>query len=145
MQPESLTDVTMHQGYLRTEAARSLGLRGAVALPAVRGEEVLAVLEFYSCDEILAAPVNQTSTAIAHELGAFFARRRGQLAPSALTPRELEVLQLAAQGRTTAQMAESMSIGAATAKTHLENIYRKFGVPDRSAAVALALRLGIID
>jgi DNA-binding CsgD family transcriptional regulator len=145
MQPESFADVTIHQGYLRTEAARSLGLRGALAIPAVRTQEVLAVLEFYSRDEILAAPINQTLTAIAYELGEFFARRRGQLAPPALTPRELEVLQLAAQGRTTAEMAQSMSIGAATAKTHLENIYRKLGVPDRSAAVALALRLGIID
>jgi two-component system, NarL family, nitrate/nitrite response regulator NarL len=87
----------------------------------------------------------QTMTAIGHELGEFWSRRRGQLAPPLLTPREIQVLELAALGQTVPQMAESLSISAATAKTHLENIYRKLQASDRSAAVARALRLGLID
>lgn len=103
------------------------------------------MLEFYSHDQDLTDRLGRTMTAIGSELGAFFTRRRGQLAPPVLTPRELEVVALAAHGHTVSRMAESLFIGAATAKTHLENIYRKLGVPDRSAAVARAIRLGLIE
>ena len=62
-----------------------------------------------------------------------------------LTPRELEVLRLAARGNSAAGMAEELVIGESTIKTHLANIYAKLGVSDRSAAVATAIRLGLID
>jgi DNA-binding CsgD family transcriptional regulator len=61
-----------------------------------------------------------------------------------LTPRELEVLQLAADGGTTRAMAESLVLSPATVKTHLEHAYEKLGVRDRAAAVAEALRLRLI-
>ena len=66
--------------------------------------------------------------------------------PSApLTPRELEVLQLAARGSTGPRIADELVLSPATVKTHFENIYSKLGVSDRAAAVAKALRLGLID
>ena len=144
-QPEALLDASAARSYRRRDAARRTSLRGAFAFPAVKGQEVLAVLEFYSHDADLTDRLGQTLRAIGNELGEFFSRRRGQLAPPLLTKRELEVLELAALGNTTAQIAESLRIGVATAKTHLENSYRKLRVPDRSAAVARALRLGMID
>jgi DNA-binding CsgD family transcriptional regulator len=63
---------------------------------------------------------------------------------SALTPRELEVLQLAAEGRTSATIARELMVSGATVKTHFEHIYAKLGVRDRAAAVATAMRLGLI-
>ena len=62
-----------------------------------------------------------------------------------LTPREREVLRLAAQGRSAPQIAADLVIGESTVKTHLANIYAKLGVPDRAAAVATAIRRGLID
>jgi DNA-binding NarL/FixJ family response regulator len=62
-----------------------------------------------------------------------------------LTPRELEVLTLAAQGLTGPEIAERLLLSAATIKTHLENLYAKMGVSSRVAAVAYALREGLID
>jgi DNA-binding CsgD family transcriptional regulator len=64
---------------------------------------------------------------------------------SPLTPRELDVLQLAAEGNSGPQMAQDLCLSIETVKTHFENIYEKFGVRDRVAAVAMALRLGLID
>jgi DNA-binding CsgD family transcriptional regulator len=62
-----------------------------------------------------------------------------------LTPRELDVLRLAAMGNSAGAMADRLVIGESTVKTHLANIYAKLGVPDRAAAVAIAIRTGLID
>lgn len=58
----------------------------------------------------------------------------------ALTPRERELLQLAAEGVSGPDIADALTISAATVKTHFQNIYAKLGVSDRTAAVAKALR-----
>jgi DNA-binding CsgD family transcriptional regulator len=63
----------------------------------------------------------------------------------ALTPRELDVLQLAAQGRTGPRIADELVLSQSTVKTHFVHIYWKLGVGDRAAAVAKAMRLGLID
>ena len=63
----------------------------------------------------------------------------------ALTPREREVLQLAAYGRRTREIAELLSVSSGTVKTHFEHAYEKLEARDRSAAVAECLRRGLID
>lgn len=62
-----------------------------------------------------------------------------------LTTRELEILTLAADGRSNQEIAERLVLSPATVKTHLQNTYRKLEVPDRAAAVAFALRAGLIS
>ena len=66
--------------------------------------------------------------------------------PSAsLTPREVEILTLAGQSLSVQTIAKSLTISPATVKTHLEHIYRKLDVHDRTAAVVHALRAGFIE
>lgn len=65
--------------------------------------------------------------------------------PVVLTPRELEVLTLAAHGRSGPEIAEQLVVSPATVKTHFSNLHGKLGVPNRTAAVARALKLGLID
>lgn len=62
----------------------------------------------------------------------------------ALTDRELEVLEFAAEGRTVRMIAEDLVLSPGTVRTHFEHIYGKLGVRDRAAAVARAMRLGLI-
>ena len=62
-----------------------------------------------------------------------------------LTPRELEVLELAAEGLTGPMIAGKLVLSPATIRTHFENIYAKLGVGDRAGSVAKAMRLGLID
>ena len=73
-------------------------------------------------------------------------RRRGADAPTleALTPRELEVLQLLAQGKSNPQIAQELVISRLTAKTHVERIIRKLGVSDRTQAALSAIELGLV-
>jgi DNA-binding CsgD family transcriptional regulator len=62
-----------------------------------------------------------------------------------LTLREVEVLQLAAGGLPAAEIAEQLLISSWTVETHFRNVYEKWGVADRAAAVAEAFRRGLID
>jgi DNA-binding NarL/FixJ family response regulator len=62
-----------------------------------------------------------------------------------LTPREIEMLQLAAGGMTAPDIAEHLVLSPHTVRTHFQNIYGKWDVPDRAAAVAEAFRQGLID
>ena len=62
-----------------------------------------------------------------------------------LTSRETEILRAASEGLTARQIAREFGISERTATTHLSNIYRKFGVSSRMAAVAAATRIGILD
>jgi DNA-binding CsgD family transcriptional regulator len=64
---------------------------------------------------------------------------------SPLTPRQLEVLQLAAEGLPGPSIAERLVLSPATVKTHFGNIYKKLGVSGRGAAVARGMRWGLID
>ncbi|MGN6427939.1 MAG: response regulator [Leifsonia sp.] len=64
---------------------------------------------------------------------------------SLLTPRELEVLALVADGATNRAAGARLHLSEATVKTHLLSIYAKLGVGDRAAAVAEGFRRGLLD
>jgi DNA-binding CsgD family transcriptional regulator len=68
----------------------------------------------------------------------------GRQLAAPLTPRELEVLDLAATGCNGPMIAAELVVSAATVRTHFEHIYEKLEVRDRAAAVAKAMRLGLI-
>jgi DNA-binding CsgD family transcriptional regulator len=121
-------------------------LHATVALPAVAGEEVLGVVELYSASQAeFSERLMRLLAAVGQVLGPFLARRRGQLELSPLTRRELEVLTFAAQGLAGPMIAEQLSISPATVKTHLAHVYAKLQSDNRTAAVAYALRAGLID
>ena len=63
----------------------------------------------------------------------------------ALTEREIDVLKLVAAGNANKQIADRLSIGEATVKSHVSNILSKLGANDRSHAVTIGLKRGIID
>jgi DNA-binding NarL/FixJ family response regulator len=61
-----------------------------------------------------------------------------------LTPRELQVMELVAQGLRNRQIAAALNISEDTAHVHLKNIMTKLHVRDRTAAVNVSLKRGII-
>jgi DNA-binding CsgD family transcriptional regulator len=69
----------------------------------------------------------------------------GEDIPAPLSPRELHVLALAAEGSSQLELAGQLALSPATVKTHLSNIYAKLGVRTRASAVAKAMRLGLIE
>jgi DNA-binding CsgD family transcriptional regulator len=66
-------------------------------------------------------------------------------ASALLTAREIEVLALAADGLGGPELAQQLFLSPATVRTHFENIYEKLDVRNRAAAVAKAMRLGMIE
>ena len=71
-------------------------------------------------------------------------RLHEQATQTALTQREIEVLRMAAQGLGNKEIGHRLGMAAGTAKMHLQNIFSKLGVSDRTHAVTLALQRGII-
>jgi DNA-binding NarL/FixJ family response regulator len=67
-----------------------------------------------------------------------------QPAAEPLSQRELEVLELIAQGSTNREAARQLFISEATVKSHLLHLYAKLGVNDRAAAVAIAFSRGYL-
>jgi ATP/maltotriose-dependent transcriptional regulator MalT len=64
--------------------------------------------------------------------------------PAGLTPREVEVLGLVAEGLTNPQVAQRLFLSLRTVQRHLNSVYRKLGVSSRTAATRLALEHGLL-
>jgi two-component system, NarL family, response regulator LiaR len=64
--------------------------------------------------------------------------------PSPLTPREVDVLRLIADGKANTEIAQQLSIGLGTVKGHIRDILEKLSAADRTQAAVVALRRGFI-
>ena len=129
----------------RATAIRDAGIQAVLAIPTVAFDETLAVMEFFSCEHVApTAQLQQSLTAVGHEIGQFLSRRRGQLVAPVLSPRETQVLQLAANAISAADIAQQLHLSPSTVKRHFEKAYAKLAVSDRAGAVAKALRQGLI-
>lgn len=126
--------VSMHADAVTVRHALGAGARGFVskesgidellaAIPAVMGGDVV------TSRDVVTALGNQPASSLTESL---------------LTDREEEVLQLLAQGTTTADIAARLYISQKTVKNHLAAIYDKLDVIDRTQAVIRAVRLGIV-
>lgn len=62
-----------------------------------------------------------------------------------LTEREMEVLQLVAQGKSNKEIAATLSIADQTVKTHVSHILEKLGLPSRTQAALYAIRNGLVS
>ena len=137
------------------------GLRTRVVLIAARPEpaEVYAALADGAagyltkdadarelCDAITA--VARGRTVLAPELQAGIAgeiRLRAPRDRPFMSERECETLTLIAEGLSAPQIGTTLHLSTATVKTHLQHIYEKLGVSERAAAVAEAMRRGLLE
>ena len=72
------------------------------------------------------------------------ARLDERAAHRSLTPREIEVLQLVSQGKRNKEIAALLGLSADTVPVHLKNVFAKLHVKDRTVAVHVGLRRGIL-
>ncbi len=125
------------EGELAYETVAA-GARGYLSKESAR-EEI--------CDAI--ASVARGGTALAPEAQAGLAaqvqeRERTDRQPQ-LTPREREVLQLISEGLSAPDIGKQIHLSPTTVKSHLHKLYEKLGVSDRAAAVAEAMRRGLLE
>jgi len=98
------------------------------------------------CDAITA--VARGATVLAPELQGCVAEEIRLRAPRTrplMTDRERETLRLIAEGLTAPAIGDALHLSTATVKTHLQHIYEKLGVSERAAAVAEAMRRGLLE
>ncbi|UCF60854.1 MAG: response regulator transcription factor [Anaerolineaceae bacterium] len=67
-----------------------------------------------------------------------------ETAPDRLSPRELELLQLVAEGLSNKAIGQQLSVSVNTVKYHMKNILQKLGAQNRTEAVMMAIRSGLI-
>lgn len=82
-------------------------------------------------------------TVLSPQIASQMMRRMREPAP-ALSPREIELLELLASGASNKEIARSLFISEATVKTHLVHIFGKLGVDSRTAAVTKAVEQRLI-
>ena len=121
------------------------GLRAELAFPILTIRGVLAVVELRSASGL---PISDTLTrvleSVGREVGAFFAVRPCPPDNTGLSARELEVLELVAEGLSAAEIAARLVLSPETIRTHVRNVHAKLGVGDRVSAVVKAMRAGLI-
>jgi len=112
------------------------------------GREDLALREARSAEaalaEVGAALEARRATALLRQLGAPPSRRGNGELTFGLSPRELEVLGLVAQGLSNQRIAEALVLSEHTVRRHVANILKKMGASSRTAAVALAARADLL-
>jgi DNA-binding NarL/FixJ family response regulator len=116
-------------------------------LPAIEAGATGYLLKDTSREELYAA-IRATARGESVLSPGVAARIIGQMrapAEEKLSTRELEVLQLVAEGHSNSEIASRLHISQATVKSHLIHIFDKLGVSDRTAAVTVALRRGILS
>ena len=101
--------------------------------------------EFASADEARQSGISADALLMALEPGVSTRRRtEPEVIEEALTPREIQVLELLAEGLANKAIAERLSISDQTVKFHVAAILGKLGVANRTEAVRVAVRRGLI-
>jgi two-component system nitrate/nitrite response regulator NarL len=134
------TKIIFLSGYLDSRtiyAAMEAGARGFISKDSRPETICAAVLEVARGGTVLGS---ETHAALRDEI-----KTRSPSPTNPLTEREREILRLVADGHQVASIAERIYLSPATVKTHLQRTYQKLGVSDRAAAVAEAMRRGLLE
>jgi DNA-binding NarL/FixJ family response regulator len=122
--------LTSYDGDQEIYRALEAGVRGYILKESVHTEIVRAIRVVHSGKRLM-------SPEVAERLSEHFPQ-------VALTAREIEVLQYVAKGFGNKEIGARLGTAAGTVKMHLQNILSKLGASDRTHAVTLAIRRGII-
>jgi len=122
--------LSSHEGDVDIQRALEAGAQGYVAKGIVRDELLETIRSVHAGKRRLPAAVAQ--------------KLAEHMADEPISPRELEVLSLMTAGKRNKEIAGELSIAEDTVKMHVRNILSKLQVNDRTEAVTVALRRGII-
>ena len=128
--------LTMHAEIDLIRKALKAGAVGYLTKDATF-EEVLNALDLACNGDVIISP--QFAQALLEEVDA-----QQAVQSSLLSEREMEVLQLLAEGCSTPEIATNLFISQKTVKNHLASIYEKIDARDRTHAVIRAVKMGII-
>ena len=115
-------------------------------LPAIEAGAMGYLLKDIPREELFRAirATARGESVLAPSVAARMMRQVRDPAEERLSPREMEVLELVAQGSSNQEIGRSLHVSTATVKTHLLHIFTKLDVTDRTAAVTAALERGLL-
>ena len=122
------------------EALRA-GALGYVLKDSHSSELLRAIHEAHAGQHYLSAPLSERAIEV-------YIQKTKEISQDPferLTPREREVLQLAAEGRSNAEIAEKLSLSGRTIEMHRSNLMHKLGLNTQTDLIRFALRKGIIE
>ena len=122
--------LTSYDGDQDIHRALEAGVRGYLLKEMVHSDVLRAIRVVHSGKRFIPAEVTEQLGGLSPEI--------------ALTPREVEVLSLVARGFGNKEVADILGTAAGTVKAHVQSILSKLGANDRTHAVTIALRRGII-
>lgn len=133
--------VTAHDDMEYLLEALETGAAGRLLTGSNRGQLLAAVWDVLRGEQVLPPGLaGSRASQLAEEN-----RRELAFLPPKLTERELEVLAWLTSGKTNREIAQELTVSAATVKRHMENIIRKMGVADRTQAAVRAVQLGLAE
>ena len=135
--------LTAHDDEDMRQAAKEAGAMAYVVKNASTKEIAEAVRALARGESLLGRPDPKAPRRPSAQIDDYFKRKDPNASP-VLTKREQEVLQLFANGKSTVEVARQLTISQKTVKNHLTSIYQKLNVRDRTEAVLLAVRMGVI-
>ena len=118
--------------------------RDLAAARSLLGEERFEAAQAEGRAMGFAEAVAAATTVSAAVMDASPVRRRAPAEEAGLTPREIDVLRLIVEGRSSREIADALFLSHRTVSTHVSSIFNKLGVNSRSAAAAYAVRDGLI-
>jgi len=137
--------VTMLEDDASVFSAMRAGARGYV-LKGAQPTELLQTIRAVANGQALFGPAIATRMMrFFNETNARFKTSQPEDAFPELTPRELEVLELIAQGCKNSEIAEKLVISDKTVRNHITNIFSKLQVADRAQAIIKAREAGLAD
>lgn len=128
--------LTMFDDDASVFAAMRAGARGYVLKGADR-ETVVRAIRSVAAGEVILGP------AVARYMQQYFASPPSPAVFPGLTPREHEVLDLVAQGRSNSEIARMLSVSGKTVRNHVSNLFAKLQVADRAQAIVRAREAGL--
>jgi DNA-binding NarL/FixJ family response regulator len=134
--------VTMFDDYESVFSGMRAGARGYV-LKEAEPEELRRAIEAANRGEVILCPI--IARKVMEHFGTDPQRQQKGLPYEELTSRELQVLQLAADGLSNKEIAGKLVISDKTVKNHIANIFSKLQVNDRTQAILYALRKGLVS
>jgi DNA-binding NarL/FixJ family response regulator len=123
--------LTTHAGDVQVSRALKAGARAYLLKGSLRNELLETIRAVH-------AGQKRVSSQVAAEIAA-------HSTDQALTPREVDVLRLVAKGKANKEIAAQLSLTEETVKTHIRNILGKLEANDRTHAVAIGIKRGIIE
>jgi two-component system nitrate/nitrite response regulator NarL len=135
--PARIVILSAHSDGTTVFSALAAGASGYLSKESTR-TQIFEAVRAVARGEVVISP--ELNAGMVQEL-----QQRSAVERPLLSVREQEVLRMTADGLSAAEIGSRLHLSAATVKTHLHNLYEKLGVSDRAAAVAAAMRRGLLE